>query len=294
MTEHPFVSICIPTYNGANYLVESLHSISSQTYQNFEVIVSDDASSDNTLKIVETFKNQSHFPVHIFHHTPNGIGANWNNCMKHASGKYIKFLFQDDVMEKDCLEHMVQVVEENPKVGLVASKRDFIIEEEMKSDETNQWIKIYGDLQNHLNLPIEDINILDTSLFGLHSFYGSPLNKIGEPSLVMFRKLVIDEVGYFNEDLKQILDYEYWYRILKKYPVVIINKPLVKFRLHATQATNINRNKVLNDYEIYEQILYKDYFKLLHSKLRKRLSVKYHPFHRLKRKIKTKLRRLVI
>lgn len=287
------ISICLPTYNGAKYLSDTLKSIQSQTYQNFEVIVSDDASNDETLSIIESFKNDVEFPVHVFHHTPTGIGANWNNCLKHVNGKYIKFLFQDDVMEKNCLEKMVKVLEENPKVSLVASKRNFILEEGMKTEEINQWIAVYGDLQDHLCLPMEKLNILDASIFKLHTFYGSPLNKIGEPSVVMFRESLIDEVGYFNEELKQILDYEYWYRILKKHPIAIINKPLVKFRLHQNQATNVNRNQDIDDYKVYEQILYKHYLKLLHPKLRKRLYLKYHPFPQLKKRILNKIKRML-
>jgi glycosyltransferase involved in cell wall biosynthesis len=289
----PLISICIPTYNGVKFLEETLQSIISQSYENIELIVSDDASSDNTLEIIEAFKEQSYFPVYIFHHTPKGIGANWNNCLKQAKGKYIKFLFQDDVMVKDCLEKMVQVLEENPKVGLVASKRDFIIEEDIKKEEINQWIADYGDLQKHLNLTPKEITILDTSLFGLHSFYGSPLNKIGEPSAVMFRKKVIEKVGYFNEELKQILDYEYWYRILKNHPIAIINEPFVKFRLHQNQATNINRNQDIDDYKRYEEILYKHYYKLLHPEVRKRLYLKYHPFPQLKKRILGKIKRML-
>jgi glycosyltransferase involved in cell wall biosynthesis len=287
------VSICIPTYNGAKYLKETLQSIESQTYQNIEVIVSDDASRDTTLAIVEAFKNEVDIPVHIFQHTPNGIGSNWNNCMKNANGKYIKFLFQDDVMETNCIEEMVQVLEDQTNVVLVASKRDFIIENSMKTTEIEDWIRVYGDLQSHIELPQQDISILDKSIFSLKTFYGSPLNKIGEPSVVMFRKNVVDEVGFFREDLKQILDYEYWYRILKKHDVAIINKPLVKFRLHAKQATHVNRNQSIDDYKIYEQILYSQYLKLLHPEVRKRLYLKYHPYPLLKQRIKNKLKRLL-
>lgn len=287
------VSVCLPTFNGAKYLNETLQSIKSQTYQNMEVIISDDASKDATLEIVEAFKNEVDFLVHIIHHTPSGIGANWNNCIKNATGKFIKFLFQDDVMQPTCLEEMVQVLEQNPELALVASKRAFIIEKEMKTADIEKWIQVYGDLQEHMDLPKQEISTLNKSTFSSHTFYGSPLNKIGEPSVVMFRKSVVDQVGYFREDLKQILDYEYWYRILKKHPIAIINKPLVKFRLHAQQATHVNRNQAISDYRIYEQILYKDYRKHLHPSLKKRLYLKYHPLPLLKNRIKNKLKRLL-
>jgi glycosyltransferase involved in cell wall biosynthesis len=285
------VSICIPTYNGVQYLDETLQSIQSQTFQNIELIVSDDASQDNTLELVETFKKEVDFPVHIYHHTPKGIGANWNNCIKYATGKYIKFLFQDDLMEPTCIEEMVKALEENPEQVLVVSKRTFIIDKDMDSSTINKWIETYGDLQPEL---IEEPHqIIDKELFKKMDFPEIPRNKIGEPSVVMFKRELIDTVGYFNEDLKQILDYEYWYRILKYHPIYVINKPLVKFRLHPNQATNVNNSQRIEDYEIYEQILYKQYLKLLHPVVRKRLYLKYHPIPLLKQRIKNKLKRVL-
>ena len=86
------VSVCIPTYNGAPFLQEALDSVSQQTYRNIEVIISDDASNDKTLEIIQDFKAKASFPVSIYHHEPKGIGANWNNCIRKANGKFIKFL----------------------------------------------------------------------------------------------------------------------------------------------------------------------------------------------------------
>ena len=76
----------------------------------------------------------------------------------------------------------------------------------------------------------------------------------------MFRKKTLKKVGFFREDLKQILDYEFCYRILKKYNIVILEEALVKFRLHQNQETNINRGKSINDYSIYSEIIKKEYF----------------------------------
>src|SRR5690606_24488463 len=88
----PLVSICIPTYNGAAYIAEALESAIHQTYPHLEIVVSDDASTDATLAIVERFKSKTHIPVSVYHHVPKGIGANWNHCVKQANGAYIKFL----------------------------------------------------------------------------------------------------------------------------------------------------------------------------------------------------------
>ena len=81
----PLVSICIPTFNGEAYLEECLHSAINQTYKNIEIIVSDDASKDRTLQIINEITSKTDIPIFIFKHQPNGIGANWNNCIKNAN-----------------------------------------------------------------------------------------------------------------------------------------------------------------------------------------------------------------
>lgn len=284
---NPKISICIPTYNGAEYLQEALESIQTQTFKDFEVVVSDDDSKDDTLKIVEKFKQESNFPVRIFHHKPSGIGANWNHAMRQARGKYIKFLFQDDILLPACLEKMYAVLENNPKVGLVASKREFIISKH-NDDKTKQWLATYGDLQKHISNRPGDL-ILTKKLFKRKDFFKKPKNKIGEPSVMMFRKSVLDKTGYYDERLKQILDFEFCCRILKNYYIHIIAEPLVKFRLHDNQATVKNLNSKNDDHQIYPQLLYKDYFWYLNYKYQKEFFLKYNTFGQLLIKIKRRV-----
>ena len=271
----PLVSICIPTYNGETYLQEALNSILKQDFRDFEVIISDDQSTDDTLKIADNFKNNSDFSVRIYNHIPNGIGSNWNNCLKKAKGKYTKFLFQDDILYPTCISDMTRFLEENKSIALVASKRDFIVESKLNEDLT-KWIQIYGDLQFQFEDKAHPL-ILDKTLFQLDFFLRSPLNKIGEPSVVMFRTDVLRKVGFFREDLKQILDYEFYYRILKRHKIAILNKKLVGFRIHDHQATNINRSIRIDDYEIYYKILYNEYFWLLNKDQKKKFFLKFHP-----------------
>ena len=288
--EDLMVSICIPTYTGSAFLQEALNSIINQTYKNIEVVISDDASKDNTLKIAKAFKKNAHFPVHIISHKPNGIGANWNNTLKHAKGAYIKFLFQDDVLMPNCIEEMLAVFAQYPKLGLVGCKREFIIESETTA-EIKDWINKFKNLQVQFE-KTEDITFIDNALFSRKDFTESPMNKIGEPPTVMFKKEIINEVGSFDEKLEQILDYVFYYRILKKYPIAIINKSLVKFRIHKNQATNVNRNKLIADYEIYKKILYREFLPLLHPSHKKKLVLKFSKTARLKKKIKSVLRKL--
>jgi glycosyltransferase involved in cell wall biosynthesis len=289
--KHPLVSICIPTYNGERFIAEALESAIAQTYPNIEIIVSDDASNDATLQIIKSYNNKTKIPIKIFNHLPKGIGANWNNSIKKASGKYIKFLFQDDVLEPTCITEMITVMEADASVGLVASKRDFIIDKGFLNNETKVWIDNYGDLQNTLKLNFVDGQAsIDTTLFSSPEFFKSPLNKIGEPTVVLFTKEIVKKLGYFDESLKQILDYEFWYRILKHKKIIVLENKLVSFRLHAQQATNVNRAKGIPDYDLYEKILYKGYLKLLNPKKQVQLLKKYRIGYRLYDKCMRKIK----
>ena len=126
---------------------------------------------------------------------------------------------------------------------------------------------------------------MDTSLFRSKQFLRSPLNKIGEPSVFLFRKNLVKKIGYFREDLKQILDYEFCYRLLKVKNIAIINKTLVQFRLHEMQATNLNRLKNTNLDEGYSKILYKGYLDYLDAYTRTHLLKKHNIFYKIYYKI---------
>jgi glycosyltransferase involved in cell wall biosynthesis len=288
------VSICIPTYNGEEFLQEALDSILTQSYRPLEVIVSDDNSSDGTLELVSRFSDTVKFPVHIFSHEPRGIGANWNNSIRKASGDYIKFLFQDDVLQPNCIEMLVEKMIEYPTLGMIASQRDFILEG-TPSEVIIKWKERYKNLQREfINTKYDKVDhyLLDASIFSMPSFDASPLNKIGEPPTVLFRKSLVEEIGYFREDLKQILDYEFYYRVLKQHPIMILKAPLISFRIHDKQATNVNRNSSIYDYDLYPEILYKEYYFLLNKKLQNHLKRKYNFFYKWSFRIKNKTKLL--
>ncbi|WP_282134440.1 glycosyltransferase family 2 protein [Seonamhaeicola maritimus] len=288
--DNPLVSICIPTFNGAEYIKKALDSAISQTYGNLEIIISDDASSDTTLAIVESYKLKTIIPIKIYHHKPRGIGANWNHSIRKANGIYIKFLFQDDVLHPTCIYEMVNVLESNKHVGLVACKREIIIDKSYKNEDTEKWLEKYGDLQEHLNLPIvNDFQILDKSIFKSPFFLQEPLNKIGEPTVILFRKEIVDNIGFYKEDLFQILDFEFCNRVLRKYKVAILNKKLVSFRLHHNQATNLNMYNVKKDLLKFDQIIYQDYFHLLNNSIQWKLLKKHNGIIRQLVKIKRRI-----
>lgn len=235
----PLVSICVPTYNGELFLKEALESIEAQTYDHCEVIVSDDASLDHTLDIVRTFAADSKYEYRIFDHEPAGIGSNWNHCIKQAEGKYIKFLFQDDVLYPECVSELVKPMEADSDLGMVFCRRDLLISQEptaatvlycyMNEAPTKRW-------EHLLSTAIEGKELLK-----LRGLLYAPQNKVGEPTSVMLRRSVFDHVGFFDADLKQTLDYEYWYRVFVHYKVCFIPLSLNSFRVHKEQATQQNK-----------------------------------------------------
>jgi glycosyltransferase involved in cell wall biosynthesis len=271
------VSVCIPTYNGVEFIVEALDSVLSQTYSNIEIIISDDKSTDGTLDLVNSYISKSQFPIYIYINEIRGIGNNWNNSMKRANGKYIKFLFQDDVLLPNCIEKMFEAFKLHPRAGMVASKRDFLIDANVDEDKISDWLKIYADLQKHLDLTYNPDATISKSIFKTKYFYTAPINFIGEPSAVMFKKSLVDKIGYFREDLNQFLDFEYWFRILKNTPIIILNEKLIKFRIHEKQATQQNRGNMKNDVAVFKKILYDDFFWLLSIYQQKKLFLRFNP-----------------
>ncbi len=271
---NPLVSICIPTYNGNEFIREALKSALAQTYSNTEIIISDDRSSDGTVKTVKEILKKTKIPYKIIDHIPSGIGANWNNCVQNSKGKYIKFLFQDDTLEPDCISKMVELAEADDEIGLVFSKRNFICKN--KSREFDKWIEKYSNLHIHWK-NLKQINSGRDLLKGCSNLLKDPKNKVSEPPAVLLRKDIFSKTGYFNENLIQVLDYEFWYRVFKSYKIGFIDECLINFRLHQKQTTQKNKGNS-SDYSVYERLLYKNLFWQLHPKVQKYLLINYNPF----------------
>jgi glycosyltransferase involved in cell wall biosynthesis len=270
----PLVSICIPTFNGGKFLSEALASINQQTYLNLEIIVSDDNSNDNTLEILKRFKKNNRIPVYIYQHSPSGIGANWNNCIKHANGKYIKFLFQDDVLYEDCISKMIEISERDNQIGLVYCKRSFIENPIDKNHE--KWLNKFTLLHSHWdNLRVNTGYIKGEEYLKDRNLLKVPYNKIGEPTAVLIRKTSLIKAGYFNEDLKQALDIEMWYKLMKYFKIGFVNEELVYFRLHNDQASANNQAKGVREIEKLEIFAFKNLMFKLHPNNQWKLFKKY-------------------
>lgn len=230
------VSVCLPIYNGALYIRDAIHSIFNQTVIPQEIIVSDSGSSDGSENIVREEAQRSKVKVIILPTKAPGMVANWNSTIRAASGKYIKFLFQDDLLHSNCLEEMVKVAESDKRIGLVFSPRDLLVEPSVEDDESIQWL-----VQQHRNLSAAfgnlETNQPGSLLLRSSELLQNPLNKIGEPTAVLVRTDLFDKVGLFNENMCQFVDMEMWVRLMATSHVGYIHRALSSVRVHAQQAS---------------------------------------------------------
>lgn len=113
----PLVSICIPCYNAENYIRETIKAALNQTYPNIEIFVCDDQSTDNTVQKIKQF-NEPRIRLHI-NEKNLGCSGNYNHVLSYATGKYVKLLCADDIIDPDCIEKQVQAFEENADKNIV-------------------------------------------------------------------------------------------------------------------------------------------------------------------------------
>ena len=237
---NPLVSICIPTYNGDKYLVECLESCVNQFFKDFEIIICDDGSSDKTISIIESYALKYSFIKFTKNEKKLGLVGNWNKCIELSSGQWIKFVFQDDYISDDCLEKFVKEI--NDTSQLIVCKRQFILPEQASSDLVNYYTNVVRTLENTSNVLG---NFFSPKLISKITVENICLNFIGEPSLIFFKKSIVNEVGLFNSSLKQICDLEFALRIASKFGLTYIPHQLCAFRIHQNSTTS---NNVANNY----------------------------------------------
>lgn len=248
----PPVSIVIPTYQGERFLEETLASVRAQTYPALEIIISDDGSTDRTLEIVKDFQQQTALDCQVFTHEHLGMVDNWNCAVSRSRGKYIKFLLQDDLLDANCVSEMVELAESDREIGLVFSRRDLLLSEEAKTNDT--CLAIVRQIEN-LHSGWSRLALVQSgrSLLSDPRFLEGCINKIGEPSTVLIRKEVFDTVGEFDPDLCQHVDIDMWCRIMLNYKVGFIDRTLSFFRVHLSQQTlqNQQSDRISTDLQLF-------------------------------------------
>ncbi|MDQ1254422.1 MAG: hypothetical protein QG646_3663, partial [Euryarchaeota archaeon] len=221
--KQPLVSICIPVYNAEKTIVSTLQSIITQTYQNIEIIISDNASADNSLDLIEEFTDPR---MAIYKNSVNvGAEKNFTKCIDLATGDYIAIFHADDIYTPEMVEKQVRTFQENPSIGAVFTAATYINEDNEKIGESKLPDAIKGKKKC-------DFGEIFISLLRDGPFLMCP-------SAMVKSKLYRELNPFKYEQFGTSSDLDMWLRILEKHPIVILEERLLNYRISKSQGSYV-------------------------------------------------------
>ena len=199
----PRVSVVIPAYNHARFLPDALESVLAQTFRDFEVLVVDDGSTDNTGEVVAAFAPR----VRYIHQHNGGPSRARNTGIRHTTGEYVAFLDADDTWMPEKLALQVGYLDTHPDAGLVFTKV-------MVTTEAGQQLYTYPHRYRYERRAFERLLLWS---------YGSM-------NVVMLRRLCFDKLGFFDESLRAAEDWDMWLRAAPYFRFGYLDRPLGTYR----------------------------------------------------------------
>ncbi|MBN2571051.1 MAG: glycosyltransferase family 2 protein [Ignavibacteriales bacterium] len=232
---HPLVSVLITTYNGENYIVETLESIINQTYKNIEIIVVNDGSTDYTKNKLKPYFNKI-----IYHYQENiGTYGSLNVAYSLASGKYIAIQDHDDISTPDRITKSVYVLEKNPHCCFVYSPAIFI---DKQGHEIGKW-----------DIDRKEMNQIAT-------FRDLYINGNFIPhSSILHNKKYIKETFPYNPYLRVCGDFHFTLNQTIRFPIIRISKPLIKIRKGLGNQVSGNKSALFHEEKIVLTTIYKNF-----------------------------------
>jgi len=218
---------------------KTLDSVLQQDMDDLEVIVADDASSDETDDVMRRYAEKDSRIQYTRHADNLGMVENWNWCLERAQGRYVKYLLADDKQNTpDALRRMADALDKHEDAALAVSARSII-------DESSNEVDVFQPLGKTDRTFSNDWMIrryLDRD--------AKHVNPIGEPSAVMFRR----EFGSrgFDTSYRQLVDVEMWFHLLQQGSLVYLADSLCCFRRHPDQQTKVNKRQYLHQKEEVE------------------------------------------
>jgi glycosyltransferase involved in cell wall biosynthesis len=222
------VSVVIPAYNAQEYIEEAIKSVLAQTYQNWEIIVVNDGSTDNTAAVVQQFGDA----IHYIYQPNRGLSAARNAAILDARAEIIALLDADDLWETEFLEKMVVHLQQHQEAAAVYCGFRYI-------DAQGQVVG-YPQIKT---VPPE-------------SFYETLICKGNwlVPCSVVFRKRLAEEAGIFDESLRASEDADLWARLSVSYPFIGVPEALVRYRRHDSNMTKDPERMVNANYQRTEKM----------------------------------------
>jgi glycosyltransferase involved in cell wall biosynthesis len=220
------VSVIIPAYNQANYLAKAIQSVLDQTYTDFEILVVDDGSTDETADIANALTDQR---VRYIYQDNQGLSAARNTGIKHSAGKYLSYLDSDDQFLPEKLEILLNVLEENPRYGFAAGQA-------IPIDEDDNLIGEIFDVP----LPEDGSQLL----------LGNPLH-VGS---VMVERSWQEKVGFFDEALRSYEDWDMWLRLARAgCPMTWVARSVSLYRFHGHQMTRLGNQMTTATFAVLDK-----------------------------------------
>lgn len=228
----PKVSVIMPAYNAQKYIAEAIDSILNQTFSNFELIIVNDASSDNTESIITSYRDPR--IVYLKNETNLGVAKTLNYGLSVAQGEYIARMDADDISLPTRLEMQCNYLDANPLIAVLGTETETFL--------GNQIISSCG-WSSHLPSHIKKDLFFSCG--------------IAHPS-VMIRESILKEMNGYDPEYNGLEDYELWYRISQKYNIAVLPNVLLRYRLHENQVTrnpsaeHIQRMRKLKERQVSE------------------------------------------
>lgn len=226
LNSRPLISVCVPTFNNSATVERCLRSILEQDGVDFEVLVVDDDSSDDSAAIAAKMLRPGD---RVLRNTPRlGLNGNHNRCLQLARGSYIQFVHGDDWLLPGALKTLAGCFDD-PTVGLAFAPRRVV-------SNDNDWQERFGTLHIHFRRLCEYND--GPSLVSDMVLRGRGFdNWIGEPTCVMFRRGLALEVGGFRTDVYQLVDLDFWFRVMLRSAVRFVPQELSVRSHSAASAT---------------------------------------------------------
>jgi glycosyltransferase involved in cell wall biosynthesis len=217
------VSVCIPVYNGEQFLAETMRSVLDQTYRDFELVVLDNASTDATGRIARSFGD----PRIRVETNPATIPqtANWRQVMRLCRAPLIKLVCADDLLHPRCLEYQVGPMEADPGLAVVAARRHMV------------------DERSRVLVPRRGLGGLTgvrSSVEVARQVVRNGANPIGEPGGVLFRREHYFAVGGWRPEWRWVMDLDLWLRLLQYGEFLGLPETLAAFRIGGGSLTAEN------------------------------------------------------
>jgi glycosyltransferase involved in cell wall biosynthesis len=244
----PKVSICLPNLNNRPFLQERLDTIFQQTITDWELVIVDNFSDDGAWKFFQEQAARDQ-RIHISQAPREGLYANWNNCIRAARGEYIYIATSDDTMTADCLEKMVNALEQNPECSIAHCCLDFIDEHGAKISSGHCWdnwptTRFFGDWNKKYHVrPCGHDTIV---ALAFKTVYYSITQ-------ILARRSLFDEVGLFETKWGSFGDLEWQMRAALATKTVHVPEYLATWRIHPQQASQVERYfKAIRDGDVFD------------------------------------------